>query len=362
MKWNGKSLATLGLAALAIFAFVGCSTDEEPESTGIVHQVLDSFTMAVADNMDAANAREAAGDTAADQAELPASDLAVALDNPPPGLPQVNDMLIDSTLVFAVYEGGLLIYDLESREYSMTAVDENLRTLARHAGDLFAGGTGLYQIEGAELIPVEAKFEGEINELYSYGPSLMIGTTNGLYARNILGTINLLEDMDVSSMVEDRFGLWVGTSGQGVYHWDGKRFKKRYLARDESLFDNVTALAFNHDHLYLGTDRGMYVFDGGSWATVSTEEGLPLNLVTSIDASGWVVYVGTPGGLVSYFQREVSPVSQLNDRSVSVVRVDGRRIFAGTGRDGLVLKSGPAVTTLVNPFEEQDGSMASLAH
>ncbi len=361
MYWIRNSKTAIGLVALAIFAFVGCSGDENNETNGIVQQVLDTVTMVVVENLEAAGT-DSFVDASGVPGELPAIDLAVTIEDPPPGLPQVNDMLIDSILVYAVYEGGLLIYDLQSRDYSMTAIDENLTSLSKHAGELFAGGIGLYRIEGAELIPVEARLQGEINALYSFGPSLMIGTSEGLFARNILGTICLLEDMAVSAIAEDSFGLWVGTSGQGLFHWNGERFKKRFLDRDDRLFDNVTALAFNHNHLYLGTDRGLFVYDGGRWETVSSAEGLPSNRVTSIDASDWIVYVATEAGLVSYFENEVSPVHKLGDRPVSVVRASGRKVIAGTNQDGLVLKAGPAVTTLVNPWQEQDGPLASLAH
>jgi hypothetical protein len=95
---------------------------------------------------------------------------------------------------------------------------------------------------------------------------------------------------------------------------------------------------------------------------VSTEEGLPSNRVTSVDASECIVYVSTEAGLVSYFENEVSPVHKLGDRSVSVVRASGRKIIAGTDQEGLILKVGPAVTTLVNPWQEQDSGLASLAH
>ncbi len=365
MKKNGKSRIAIGLAALTIFAFVGCAGDEDSGSSGIVERVIDTMVLAAVDNLESAGTPQAGsadGDCNKEQGELPAIDLAVTIENPPDGLPRVNDMILENSLVYAAYDGGLLIYDLKSRDYSITAVDENLTALASHAGDLFAGGGGLYKIEGAELVPVETRLKGEINDLYSYGPSLMIGTGEGLFARNILGTVCLLEDMDVSAIVEDHLGLWVGTSGQGLFHWNGERFKKRFLVRDESLFDNVTALDFNHNHLYLGTDQGMYVYDGGRWETVSIDKGLPSNRVTSVDASEWVVYVGTESGLVSYFDNEISPVHRLGNKAVSVVRTSGRRIIAGTSGEGLVMKAGPAVTTLVNPWEDSDSGLASLAH
>jgi len=214
-------------------------------------------------------------------------------------------------------------------------------------------------VADAGLAPVEDEVPGQINALCSYGPSLMIGSTEGLFARSILGCVSLLEDVEVTALVADNDGLWIGTDGQGVYRWDGEEYSQRYLARDSSLFNHVTALAFNHNHLYLGTVNGMFVFDGGRWETVSTEQGLPNDVITSIDAAGWVVYVGTPDGMVSWFNQEINPVARMEGRTITSICRAGSRIIAGTDEHGLVIKTGPAIKTLVEPWKNEAAELAS---
>ena len=227
-------------------------------------------------------------------------------------------------------------------------------------------GTGhparLYRVEGASLIPVDGGFTGEIRDLASFGSRLMIGTDQGLYSRDVLGTKALFEEVSISALaVENEEALWVGTSGRGLYRYDGEQFKRRYLRRDTTLFDFVTALDFNHNHTYVGTAEAMYVYDGGRWATVSVEDGLPSADVTAIDASGWVVYVGTTDGLFSYFNDEVMPIERFAGNSISSVAVSGRRLVAGTASEGLVFKEGPSHRSLTKPELVADSSLASIS-
>ena len=190
----------------------------------------------------------------------------------------------------------------------------------------------------------------------------MIGTTKGLYSRDVLGTRVLFEEVEVSALAtENEEALWVGTDGEGLYRWDGSDFKKRYLQRDSTLFDHVTAIDYNHAHLYLGTTEAMYVFDGGRWSTVGPDEGLPAGEVTSIDASDWVVYVGTTNGLASYFNREISPIERFTGDHIGAIEVSGRRIVVATADEGLVLKLGPAYRILVAPSVVADSALAELS-
>jgi len=51
----------------------------------------------------------------------------------------------------------------------------------------------------------------------------------------------------------------------------------------------------------------------------------------------------------SYFNGDVMPVKKVNDVRATAIRVIGRQLFAGTADQGLILKTGPVVTTLVEP-------------
>ena len=349
------STAILAGVMTAPLGMIGCADDSDADaSSGFVVEVLDSVAAAVAQNIIDSQPGLAQ--------ETLAVELAVKKNHTDTGVPSINDLFVEGSLVYACFDGGLLIYDLKTGEFSVTPVDENLSTFAYHGGERFVGGEYLYRIDSTGLIPLADEIPGRITALCSFGPSLMIGSTEGLYARNILGRMSLLEGIEVSALVADGEGLWIGTAGDGLYRWDGERYRKRYLVRDSSLFDNVTALDFNHNHLYVGTPVGLYVYDGGRWQTITTEQGLPSNEITAIDAIGWVVQIGTCDGLATYFNNEVAPVDKMGGRVITSVRKAAGRIVAGTARHGLILKIGPSVRTLVEPWQEEAEELAAMVH
>jgi hypothetical protein len=350
---------TLMLVALSIpVAMIGCGSDDTSEtSPGLVAEVLDSVASAVAQNVIDSQIVE-------NERSEPTMvvELAVKEKHTETGLPPVNAIRIEDGLVYAGFDGGLLIYDLKGQNFSVIPVEENLEAIARHGGERFVGGDNLYQIDSAGLVRLEDEIPGQITALCSYGPSLMVGATSGLYARNMLGCVSLLEDIEVSALVSDGDGLWIGTVGDGLYRWDGDKYRKRYLVRDVSLFDHITALEYNHQHLYVGTRNGMYVYDGGSWQTVSTDEGLPSNEITAIDATGWLVRVGTTAGLATFFNNEVTPVRELQNYTITAVSGSDGRIIAGTAQQGLIVKNGPAVRVLVAPWLAENEELAMMSH
>tara|TARA_R110000782_G_scaffold54637_8_gene115479 strand:- start:15587 stop:16681 length:1095 start_codon:yes stop_codon:yes gene_type:complete len=111
------------------------------------------------------------------------------------------------------------------------------------------------------------------------------------------------------SMMLDRSGvLWVGTQ-EGVCRFDGERFLPFPLPRvdvdePESRFSPLVAFAMLEDangHLWFGTDgEGAHRFDGASFTTYTTAEGLGGNMVRSLRADRHGrVWIGSDGGGVS---------------------------------------------------------------
>lgn len=343
-------LITLLAAMVGIsLVLVGCADKNDrnvtPES---VAQALDSA------------ARDMSGEEPAKTATaavLPASDFQVGETE----LPTINDLYSSGDNVYAAYQKGLMIYNLKTAEHTVVTVSDDLRAIAANNDSIYVGGDNLYELIGTELRIIDEGVPGQINELCWFGPSLMIGTDSGLYTHSLSECLQLLNDVNVTAMVSDGAVLWVGTNGDGLYRYDGNVFQNRYLTRDSSLFDNVSALALSHGHLYVGTDNGMFVYDGGRWETVSFEQGMPSNEIVSIDADGWVVYVGTAGGTVTWYQHTVAPVKHLEETIVTTISRSGIRLIAGTLYDGLAIKNGPAVSFVTAPWKTGTSQLATAS-
>jgi ligand-binding sensor domain-containing protein len=62
---------------------------------------------------------------------------------------------------------------------------------------------------------------------------------------------------------------------------------------------NPNAMMATAGHVYAGTlDRGLFLFDSSSGRWTSTTSGLPSKNVTALAAEGDHIYVGTDNGLV----------------------------------------------------------------
>jgi len=331
------------LTIAAMIALVGCSSDQNERKGNVDHRVVDSV---------AATFAEAVVNT--EPADQPVSTVE------PGRFVGFNDLKIVGPTLFAVYDGGVVIYDLTTDTRTDLNIGENFNAVVLHNDKIFVGGEKLYEVRDKELYPVEIGIEGAINDLSSFSYRLLIGTETGLYSFSTFGLEKLMDDVAVSRLAGDKSGVWVGTDGDGLYRWDGTEFQKRYLQRDETLFNYVTALDYNHDHLYLGTDSGMYIYDGGSWTTLTTENGLPGNQINDIDASQWVVYIATDMGIVSYFDKDFIPVKKLEETVALSLEIADRKIIFGTYSEGLQMRVGPTIKVLVDPDDEQDdGTVAA---
>ena len=266
----------------------------------------------------------------------------------------IYDLAVNDTFAIVALDDGVLTYDLNQGTHARIETGKPLTSAVWHDGIAYTGGEKLYRIEGNALAVVEDAPTSPITSLYSYGSLLMIGTENGLFAKSPIGTTSLMEGVFITSMVADNNGLWVGTDGQGLYRWDGTSFTKRFLVRDSSLFDYVNCLDFGHGYVYLGTDSGLYVFDGGRWQTLTVANGLPSDNITAIDASGWVVYIGTEAGITTYFKNEFKAVNSLESICATVIKHSPKGLLVGTDTEGLLLRSGSAIRTLIAPKAMND--------
>ncbi len=345
------SLAMAALVASAsAFLLMDCSAEgKDGRRTNLVAEVVDSVATAVAAGFSQASRAWPA--VAKDSLLQPDSGNFVF---------QVADMIIVEPHFYAVFDGGVVIYDFSRKSQTIVPINERLTSIATHEGKLYIGGRRLYVMQDSTLEPADVEVADTITALYSHGHHLMIGTGRGLYSKSIFGNELLFDDVHVTAMVADAGGLWVGTGGQGLYCWDGEEFRRRFLLRDTSMFDTVNALAFKRHHVYVGTTNGLHIFDGGRWNNLSIRDGLPSDNVRTVDASEWTVYVGTDRGVVSYFAGELTPVKKLEDRAVNVLRRRGRQLLVGTDYDGILVKSREVLKILIPPVADSGSDVLSL--
>ena len=109
-----------------------------------------------------------------------------------------------------------------------------------------------------------------------------------------------LEDLNVEALLQDRTGfLWIGTDN-GLYRFDGRRFVK--MGTDLASLDRrVTALHETPDGaLYVGTSAGLARLERGRFVALGAESGLPASEILEgliATGPGQKLLVGTRQGL-----------------------------------------------------------------
>lgn len=101
-----------------------------------------------------------------------------------------------------------------------------------------------------------------------------------------------------SLYVADDDSVWTGSWGGGVGHFDGKTWTT-LTTKDGLAGDIVYAIAQTPDGAFwFGTNRGLSRYDGTLWQTFSRRDGLPQNDVytLAVDPDG-SIWAGTRGGV-----------------------------------------------------------------
>ena len=341
-------LLNIALAGLVfgLFLFLaGCSSDNgSGADTTVAEETGDQIAE---DDIPALDTEEVAAVAQADQIGTE-QNVSLSADNTGGKTKSpILDVIQKDTLLYLLLENGLAVHRLTDGNNTFITSPSRLGAMVEIEGKIFAGGDNLYTLEGDYFSAGDfnLKLAGFITVLEPCGQKLMVGTSQGLYEVSQGGVRELAADIFVSAMQSEPGGVWVGTSGNGLYFWNGQDFHKRYLKRDPALFDQVTALDFSHDHLYLGTNRGLYIFDGGRWQSFGLADGLPSETITAIDAGDWVVKVGTANGAVDFFNNEFKLIAPLEGVAVHAFVQDGRKLYMTTA-EGLVMKSGGLLTRL----------------
>ncbi|MCP4705431.1 MAG: hypothetical protein GY865_12580 [candidate division Zixibacteria bacterium] len=346
---NTQTLGAVLMIAMGLL--YGCSGGEDTGQFSAVKQAVDTAATQIAEDFVEASFAS----VTLDKNFVEAPEL---LSEKTPG---VNEIIIYDSVLYAATNDGVIAYNFTDQSTGCIGNGKTFRSLAFHDGNLYTASDRLYIIKDNMLEPVALEFEGQITNLLSDSNRLLIGTDQGLISKGLISEECLLDDVNITCMTFDNNGLWVGTDGQGLFRWDGDRFLKRHLVRDTTIFDYVYDIAFNHDHLFVGAATGFFVYDGGRWEHWTDEIGMPSNIVNSIDASDWMVYVGTDKGVISYFDKNLYPVRKFETMPADVVRLMGNKVIAADENGGIFVKRGYSVRTLIEPVKKENTEVFTQA-
>jgi ligand-binding sensor domain-containing protein len=113
--------------------------------------------------------------------------------------------------------------------------------------------------------------------------SIIVGTNNGITIRNAAGQWSSYKDpmvmtMEVNSVRSASDGsIWVGTLNEGFYINEATVY-----SHSSSGF---TVYSFEEDgsgNVWMGTNNGLFKWNGTSWSNISVTDGLPVGSVTSL--------------------------------------------------------------------------------
>ena len=176
-----------------------------------------------------------------------------------------------------------------------------------------------------------------VNVVLRFGEGYLVGANNGLHYVDDAYTDTLLKaDWLVSELAEDASGLWIGTFGDGLWRFDGEKWQRRYLLRDTTIFDFVTALQYCYPYVWVGTPSGIFRYDGASWQQLFADnDSSAVCEVNCILPRLLHTYIGTQQGLFVFANDTLEYIPEFENEQIVGLFKDGQDILVATRENGI---------------------------
>jgi hypothetical protein len=273
--------------------------------------------------------------------------------------PEVTTMLVDGQKLVVGTDNGLFLLPLSQRKQippapiipekrELSASLMNLNAILPIGNDRFVGGDGFYKFDSDYTANLGAYYPGEnVNVIMEYGDGLLVGTDKGLWFHctdplDETGCADALvkSGIIVTALAGDRGGLWVGTYGDGLLFFDGRTWQERYLRRDTFALSFVNALEYSYPNLWVGTDAGIFRYDGGKWSQMFVNDSSEVYSVNTILCTSAATYIGTEGGLLRYTDGCLENVDDFEGMEVVKLCANPKDVFVATRTDGIYTYNG----------------------
>lgn len=186
---------------------------------------------------------------------------------------------------------------------------------------------------------------------------IWFATFEGIISYDGQSFTNLTKDKSIRffSVLEDRQGiLWFGSIGHGVYRYDGNSFRS-FTTADGLINNRVTNIYEDlMGKLWIGTEGGVSVYNRMAFINYTTEDGLLDNDVNSIiqDDTG-IYWIGTRGKAFTYDGDTFAEIlSDTGDSFYNVrhILIDSRGDIWMGGNDGLWRYNGESYMRVSRDF------------
>lgn len=280
----------------------------------------------------------------------------------------VRDVQIDGNQLLLATAGGLIEYFPADSSFAVYSFpqgieDYDCRAVLRHEGITLIGtSAGLYCIDQlGDVGRVWEEIADTVTTLDIFDDKVFVGTAScGLYT--VMDDIveNILPDKSIVAVSDDYYGLWVVTREDGLLFDDGEGWRSRFLLADTTAFAQASTLESAFQRLWVGTPKGVYIYDGGGWELLAVGDGEVGTEITSIARGKGFIYFGTAtSGVYSYYAYDGSllPLPFGEHLEVTSLAVSAGRYLVGT-EDGAIFKT-PQRELHIHDLFNQRGDLAS---
>jgi ligand-binding sensor domain-containing protein len=333
MKNSGSLAAIIAVALLGIIVIIAASVQKKPvlvETSAIANPATQAPDVVPPETA-------AFGDYASNAAVVP----------------QITAIVVDGgNLVIGTDDGLYMMPLVTKKTIPPQVINPQKRTLAGITclnailplGDeRFIGANGLYKFDGSYNDNLASYYPGEtVNVIMEYGDGILVGTNRGLWyhcnqSLDETGCTDafIKPGVVVTALAEDRDGLWVGTFGDGLLYFNGDGWQERYLARDTFALAFVTALEYAYPNLWVGTDNGIFRYDGGRWAQIFASDSSESFAVNAILTTSAATYIGTEAGLLRYMAGSLKEVADFKGKAIAKLCADKKDVIVATRENGI---------------------------
>ncbi len=267
-------------------------------------------------------------------------------------LPQITNVLMDEgRLIVGTNNGIFVLPSLNSDEDPVerkTAIT-HLNVILPFDDSRYIGADRLYKLDNNYAATMEEMELGsQVYDMIGFGEGLLVGTDTGLwyhcddidYFESCPFDTLLKGDMVVTALAEGRTGLWVGSYGSGLYHFDGQNWQERFLERDTSMFQYVQALEYTYPFLWVGTEEAIFRYDGGKWAQMFVADSSEYYDVTCIMTTPAATYIGSIDGLLRFAGDTLKAVDGFEGMQIAGLCRSEKGVLVATCNNGIFTFNG----------------------